>query len=296
VDGDRVYVLTPRGVLVACKTSGEELWRHDLKQDFGGKKDDGWGYSESVLVDGDQLVCTPGGPTNTMVALDKVTGEKRWASSRPDDRGAGHSSIVIANVGGTRVYVQSTGSGAMGVRANDGKLLWKFDIDKTTAVIPTPIVRDDLVFFVAGYSRGGALLKQVPGAAGEINIEVVYPLKTELSNKHGGVVLVGDYLYGDSEDRGIVWCAELMTGKVLWKSRGAGKNSASMVVADDHLYIHYADGTMTLVKASPTALEEVSHFEVPGSGERPSWSHPVIVDGKLYVREGDVINCYDVRK
>jgi outer membrane protein assembly factor BamB len=308
VDGDQVYVITPHGMLVSCRTSGEELWRFDLEKDFAGKKADGWGYSESVLIDGERLVCTPGGPTNTMVALDKTTGSTRWTTARAEDRGAGHSSIVISNVGGTRVYVQSTGSGAMGVRAADGKLLWTFDIDQTTAVIPTPIVRDDLVFFVSGYGRGGALLKQVPdagsepgagggpGAGGEVAIEVVYPLETVLSNKHGGVVLLGDYLYGDSEDRGIVWCAELMTGKVLWKSRGAGHDSASIVAADGHLYIHYADGTMTLAKASPKSFEEVSHFEVPGSGERPSWSHPVILDGRLYVREGDVIVCYDVRK
>ena len=296
VDGDRLYVITPHGALICCKTSGEELWRHDLKKDFAGTKADGWGYSESVLIDGDLLVCTPGGPTNTMVALDKRTGDTRWTTSRPEDRGAGHSSIVTANVGGTRVYVQSTGSGAMAVRANDGKLLWTFDIDRTTAVIPTPIVRDDLVFFVAGYGRGGALLKQVPDAGGEIKMEVVYPLKAELGNKHGGVVLVGDYLYGDSEDRGIIWCADLLTGKVQWKSRGTGRDSASVVAADDHLYIHYADGTMTLVKASPKSLEEVGHFEVPGSGDRPGWSHPVILDGKLYVREGDLIACYEVRK
>ncbi|HEY4313745.1 MAG TPA: PQQ-binding-like beta-propeller repeat protein [Pirellulales bacterium] len=296
VDGDRVYVVTPHGVLVCCQTDGHELWRKDLRKDFEGKKADGWGYSESVLIDGDKLVCTPGGPTNTMVALDKMTGATRWTTSRAEDRGAGHSSIVVANVGGTRVYVQDTGSGAMGVRAEDGKLLWTFDIDQTTAVIPTPIVRDDLVFFVAGYGRGGALLKQVPGAAGEVSIEVVYPLKQELGNKHGGVVLVGNYLFGDSEDRGIPWCADLLTGEVKWKSRGSGHDSASMAAADGHLYIHYADGTMTLVKASPEGFEEAGHFEVPGSGERPSWSHPVVLDGKLYVREGDVIVCYDLRK
>lgn len=296
VDGDRVYVISPHGQLICCRTSGEELWRHDLKEEFDGKKADGWGYSESVLIDGERLVCTPGGPKNTMVALDKVTGSTLWTTQREEDRGAGHSSIVIANVGGTRVYVQSTGSGAMGVRAKDGKLLWTFDIDQTTAVIPTAIVRDDLVFFVAGYGRGGALLKQVPGAGGEITVDVVYPLKTDLSNKHGGVVLVGDYLYGDSEDRGIVWCAELLTGEVKWKSRGPGRESASLVAADGHLYVHYADGTMALVKASPESFQVAGQFEVPGSGERPSWSHPVILDGQLYVREGDVIVCYDVRK
>jgi outer membrane protein assembly factor BamB len=295
VDGQRVYVVTPFGVLVCCGTDGVEQWRIDLVKEFGGEKADGWGYSESVLIDGDRLVCTPGGSANTMVALDKQTGQTLWTCARAEDRGAGHSSIVVAEIAGTRVYVQSTGSGAMGVRSSDGELLWTFDIDKTTAVIPTPIVREDLVFFVAGYDRGGALLRQIPGEDGEVQIEVVYPLKKELSNKHGGVLLVGDYLYGDSEDRGVLWCAELLTGEVKWKSRGSGRNSASLAAADGHLYVHYADGTMTLVKASPDSFEEVGHFSLPGSGERPGWSHPVVLAGSLYVREGDTIACYDVR-
>ncbi len=295
VDGDRVYVVTPFGVLVCAKTDGSELWRRDLMKEFEGNKADGWGYSESVLIDGNNVICTPGGPKHTMAALDKRTGETRWTTAREGDRGAGHASIVVSTVSGTRVYVQSTGSGAMGVRASDGKLLWTFDIDQTTAVIPTPIVRGDLVFFVAGYGRGGALLKQVPDGADAIKIETIYPLKPDLGNKHGGVVLVGDYLYGDSEDRGIPYCADLMTGDVKWKSRGSGRDSASMVAADGHLYIHHADGTMTLAKASPDEFQEVGAFKLPGSGERPSWSHPVVLDGKLYVREGDVILCYNLR-
>jgi outer membrane protein assembly factor BamB len=295
VDGDRVYVLTAHGKLICCETSGKQLWQKDLKKDFAGQKADGWGYSESVLIDGDKLVCTPGGEKNTMVALDKQSGDMIWTSSRTGDRGAGHASIVIAEAGGTRIFVQTTGSGAMGVRADDGRLLWTYDVDRTTAVIPTPIVRDDLVFFSVGYGRGGALLKQVPAATGEVDIEELYPLKRELANKHGGVVLLGDYLYGDSEDRGIPFCAELMTGEVMWKGRGSGRNSASIVAADRHLYIRYADGTMTLVKASPEDFEELGSFQIPGSGERPSWSHPVVVDGRLYLREGDQIFCYDVR-
>lgn len=295
VDGDRVYVLTAQGELICVSTGGEEQWRKDLKKDFEGKKADGWGYSESVLIDGDQLVCTPGGDKNTMVALNKKTGEKIWTTSREEDRGAGHASIVISEIGGTRVYVQTTGSGALGVRAKDGKLLWSYKIENTTAVIPSPIVRGDLVFFTAGYRRGGALLKQVPGADGEVKAEEVYPITQDLANKHGGVVLVGDHLYGDSDDQGIPFCADLMTGKIAWKSRGSGRNSASIAAADGHLYIRYSNGTMTLVEASPKEFKEVGSFKVPGSGERPSWAHPVIADGKLFLREGDKILCYSLR-
>jgi len=295
VDGNNVYVLTAQGVLINFDTAGKELWKKDLVAEFGGKKADSWGYSESILIDGPMLVCTPGGESNTMVALDKVTGEKIWSCASAGDRGAGHASVVISQVGDTKVYVQTTGSGALGVRAKDGTLLWKYDIDKTTAVIPTPIVRGDLVFFTAGYDRGGALLKQVPTSGGQVEVKEVYPLNRDLQNKHGGVVLIGDYLFGDGGDKGIPQCADLMTGEVKWKSRGAGSGSASVTAADDHLYVRYSNGMMTLVKAQPTAFEEVGSFKIPGSGSRPSWAHPVVAGGKLYLREGDKIFCYNVR-
>jgi outer membrane protein assembly factor BamB len=276
--------------------SGKERWRKNLKGDFQGNKGDSWGYSESVLIDGDKLICTPGGEKNTMVALDKKTGDLVWHTSRPGDHGAGHASIVISKIGSTRVYVQQTASGPMGVRASDGKLLWTFDFaGKITAVIPTLIVRDDLVFSSTGYSGGGMLLRQVAGAEGEVKVEEVYPVNKELASKHGGVVLVGDYLYGGLQDTSALFCAELMTGEIKWKARGSGQGSASIAAADGCLYIHYADGTMSLVKASPEKYEELGSFTVPGSGERPSWAHPVVVDGRLYLREHDRIACYDVR-
>jgi hypothetical protein len=297
VDGDRVYVLSPFGVLLACSVAdGRELFRVDLKGDLGGTKGDSWGYSESVTIDGDTLICTPGGAKATLAALDKRSGKLLWSCSVPDDRGAGHSSVVIAKVGDRKVYVQTTAGGAFGVDAATGTLLWTYPIDRTTAVIPTPIVRGDLVFFAAGYKRGGALLKQVPTADGALKLEEVYPLNTDLANKHGGIVLVGDHLYGDSDDKGIPFCAELMTGTLAWKQRGSGKNSASIVAADGHLYIRYSDGTLSLVKADPAAYTEVSSFQVPGSGDRPSWAHAVIVDGRLYIREGDAILCYDIKQ
>jgi outer membrane protein assembly factor BamB len=296
VQGELVCALTPQGELVCCDTAtGAERWRKSLKREFNGKKADSWVYSESVLIDGDQLVCTPGGTQATMVALNKQSGDLLWKCVRENDRGAGHASIVIAEIGGTKVYVQTTGSGALGVRAVDGKLLWSYEIDRTIAVIPTPIVRGDLVFFTAGYKRGGALLKQLPLPDGEIKIEEIYPINPKLANKHGGVVLVGDCLYGDSDDAGLPFCADLLTGEIKWQKRASGKRSAAFAAADGCLYIHFQDGTMVLAKADPAEYKETGSFKVPGSGERPSWSHPVIVDGKLYLREDDRILCYDVK-
>ncbi|GIW99123.1 MAG: polyvinyl alcohol dehydrogenase [Pirellulaceae bacterium] len=296
IDGDNVYAMTAFGELICFTNQGEEVWRRHLMEDLNGKKADSWGYSESPTIDGDRLICTPGGPENTMVALDKRTGELIWSCQRPEDRGAGHASIVKVSVAGTEVYVQTTGSGAMGVRASDGKLLWTYDIPKTTAVIPTPIVHGDLVFFTAGYGLGGALLRQIPRDQGDIAIEEIYPNKQDLQNKHGGVVRLGDYIYGDTDARGIPFCAKLLTGEVVWKGRGSGRESASVVAADGKLFLHYADGTMSIAKASPEAFEELSAFKVPGTGNRPSWAHPVVLDGKLYLREDNRVLCYDVSR
>ncbi len=297
-DGDRVYVITPKGVLVAASSSdGKIAWTKNLGEVFHGKKGDGWGYSESPLIDGDRLICTPGGDESTMVALNKANGELIWKSAVAGDRGAGHSSIVISQVGKKKIYVQTTASGALGVSAADGKLLWTFPIDSTTCVIPTPIVRDDYVFFSAGYKRGGAMLKQVVAPSGDVSIDTVYGLNTKLANKHGGIVLVGDYLYGDSDDAGQPFCADLMTGEIKWvrsKGKGSGKGSAVVIAGDGKLYVQYQDGTFALVDPNVSGYREISAFTIPGSGNRPSWAHPVILDGKLYVRQDDKIVCYNI--
>jgi outer membrane protein assembly factor BamB len=296
VDGDKVYFVTPYGQLICFETAdGREFWRKGLKEDFNGRKGDSWGYSESVLIDGDRLICTPGGSKATMVALDKLNGSLIWKAGRPGDRGAGHACIMISEVGATKVYVQTTASGPLGVKADDGKLLWSFPVDQTAAIIPTPIIRGDLAFFSIGYKRGGTLFQQIPITGGGVEIKQIYPLDPRMANKHGGVVLVGDYVYGDSDDAGIPFCAELMTGKLMWKKRGSGRGSASIAAADGHLYVHFADGTMVLAVASPKSYHEVGSFKVPGSGERPSWAHPAIVDGRLYLREQDHVLCYDIR-
>ena len=293
VDGDRLYILTGNGEVICLETAnGQERWRKSLTGDFGGRKGDGWGYSESVLVEGDKVICTPGGRT-TMAALDKGTGETVWTAALPGQPGAGHSSIVMAEVGGTRVCVQTTAGFALGVKASDGTVLWTINNFRATAVIPTPIVRGDLVLLAAGYGLGGTLVRQVPDGDG-VKVETVYPLTKTLANKHGGIVLVGDYLYGDTEDRGMPFCVDFKTGKEMWKKRGAG-GSMSVAAADGHLYLHYANGTMALAKATPEDYQVISSFKIPQSGGRPRWAHPIIADGKLYVHGEDSIRCYDVK-
>lgn len=299
LDGELLYTLSAHGKLVCLESAtGQERWHKNLKELGGYKpKRDRWGYSESPLIDGDKVVCTPGGAKVTMLALNKRTGEPIWKAVVPNDRGAGHASIVVSEIGKTRVYVQTTGGGALGVRASDGKVLWTYPIEETVAVCPTPIVRGDLVFFTSGYKLGGALLRQAATPDGSIAIKEVYPINTNLKNKHGGVLLVGDFLYGASDDQAILWCAELMTGKVRWKERGTGKNSLCMTAADGLFYVRYGDGRMVLAKVtpeSPGGYKEISFFKIPNSGSRPSWSYPVVTGGKLFLREEDHILCYDI--
>jgi outer membrane protein assembly factor BamB len=295
VDGDRVYALGQEGDLVCLQTSdGKRVWHRNLLKDFDGSMG-GWHYCESPLVDGDHLIVTPGGKDATMVALDKKTGETVWKCAIPlEHPQAGYSSIVIAEVGGVKQYVQLLDGGVAGV-STDGKPLWKYEkLGPNTANIPTPIVLDDQILAVAGYGKGGALLK-LTASGKDVNVEEIY-FKRELTNKHGGVLVVGDYVYGDTDDQGKPFCAEVKTGKVMWKRKGNdgnGRGSASVTCADGRLYFHYDNGVVALVEASPDGYKETGTFKVETDG--PAWAHPVVVGGRLYLREGDSLYCYDVR-
>jgi outer membrane protein assembly factor BamB len=295
VDGDRVYALGQFGDLVCLKVAdGSEVWRKNFEKDFHGHGG-GWNYTESPLVDGDKLVCTPGGK-NAIVALDKMTGDVIWKSDYQDE--ARYSSMVIGNGAGVKQYVQLLSSGVIGVDAKDGKLLWKYEkLGNNTANIPTPIILGDQVFATAGYGKGGALLT-LSAADSKITAKEAY-YKGSLTNKHGGAVRVGDYIYLDRDDSGNPWCVEWKTGVIKedWlKDRGKkdGDGSASITYADGFLYIHYQNGFVALVEATPNGYKESGVFKIPNY-EKESWSHPVVIGGRLYQREQDTLWVYDVK-
>lgn len=303
VDGDRVYAVTYNGVLACAEAAtGRVVWKKSFVDDFGSEVPR-WGFSESPLIDGDVVVCTPGADDALIVALDKATGETKWATKLPQELkkrghgGAGYASIVIGEGAGVRQYVQLFGNGVIGVATADGTPLWGYDrIANGTANIPTPIVRGDYVFVSTGYGAGTALLKLERTAEGVKSSEVYFHSGKEMQNHHGGMVLVGDHVYfGNGHNQGLPICVEFLTGKVAWGPvRGPGSDSAAVLYADGNLYFRYQNAVMALIEATPEGYHLKSSFELPSHLDN-SWPHPVIADGRLYLRDQDVLMCYDVR-
>lgn len=306
VDGDLVYALGRRGSLVCAKiTDGSIVWKKNFSRDFAGRMMTGWGYSESPLVDGDKLICTPGGTRSLIVALNKKTGKTIWRARQPKEigingkNGAGYSSVVIGNGAGVKQYIQLTGRGLVSVDAKTGKVLWTYNrIANGTANIPTPIVKDDYVFCSTGYGTGAALLKLSKTRYG-VNAEEVYFLHArQLQNHHGGMILVGDHIYcGHGHKQGLPICVELKTGKIAWggRIRGAGTGSAAVVYADGMLFFRYRSGTMAIIDANPNSYRLLGSFRLATNHDK-SWPHPVIVDGKLYLRDQQTLMCYDIAR
>jgi outer membrane protein assembly factor BamB len=304
IDGEHVFAVTYNGVLVCAETaSGRLVWQKNFVDDFGGKEPS-WGFSESPLVDGEVVVCTPGAQRALMVALNKSNGETVWKATAPAEMrqrghgGAGYSSIVIGHGAGIRQYVQLTGNGVIGVSTTDGTPLWGYDrIANDTANIPTPIVQGDYVLAATGYGAGAALLRLEPSANGVKVDEVYFHRGNKMQNHHGGMVLVDGYVYlGHGHNQGMPMCVELLTGKIAWGPvRGPGEESAAVLYADGHLYFRYQNAVMALIEATPDAYRLKASFELPSHLDN-SWPHPVIANGRLYLRDQDVLMCYDLRR
>jgi outer membrane protein assembly factor BamB len=317
VDG-KLFALGASGDLVCLNAdTGSQVWAVNLVRDFGGSVPT-WGYSESPLVDGDKVVVTPGGrqpakgkkgaepakpagkSQGAVVALDKNSGKLLWGCQELTDP-AGYSSCVITTVGGVRVYVQQTMESGVGIAADTGRLLFKVgEIGRRTAVIPTPVVDGEGVFFTAGYGAGCEYFKL--SAAGDgVTAEKVYSRNSVVANHHGGVVEVGGKLYGHSDSKGWV-CFDYKTGpdEPVWANKGPGKGSVAF--ADGYCYA-YGERTGELVRflASPDGWKEAGKFTIPATSQQRKgtqgliWPHPVIANGKLYLRDYELLFVYDVK-
>lgn len=260
-----------------------------------------WKFSESPLIDGPRLVCTPGGAEATLVALDKKTGAVIWKCSVPalgekGNDGAGYASDVLAEIDGVRQYVQLIGRGLVAVEAESGRFLWGYNgIANRTANIPTPVVRGRYVFTTTNYNTGSALLR-ISRVGDTFHVKELYTLTgRQFENHHGGIVCVGSHVYGGhGNSRGEPACVDIATGKIMWRGKAPERGSAAVLYADGHLWFRYDRGLIALIEATPDAFRLKGTFQ-PVTGTGPAWAHPVILDGRLYLRHGDLLACYDVR-
>jgi outer membrane protein assembly factor BamB len=301
VVGDHLWVTTSNGSIACLTTEGKLVWKKSFTEDWGGKMMSGWGYSESVLVDGNMAVCTPGGPDASMVALDKDTGKELWKCKVPEfgkkgKDGAGYSSVVISMAAGVKQYVQMIGCGVIGVRAADGKFLWGYDnTANNTANISSPVIAGDHVFSSSAYGAGAGMVKLEKDGEGVKATEVYFLTAETLQNHHGGMVLVDGYLYcGHQQNSGELVCLDIKTGKLMWGPvKPPGKGSAAVTYADGHLIFRYQDGLVVLLEATPKECKIKGSFK-PQFQEKESWAHPVVSGGRLYLREQDKLMCYQL--
>ena len=305
IDGPLVYALGLNGDLLCLEASGGKVrWRKDLVAEFQGETPV-WGYSESPLVDGNRLVCTPGGKEATLAALDKATGALIWKSfvprgtdklygadpKKPD--GAEYSSMVAGEAGGIRQYVQFLKTGVAGVAAGDGKFLWRYNrTANDTANVCTPLLRDGFVFAASNYAVGGALVK-LEAKDGTVAAKEVY-FNKQMQVHHGGVICLGDLLFGF--DRVQIRCIDFKTGKNLWVDKDERITKGSLAAAEGRIYARSENGPVALLEASAAGYVEKGRFDQPGRSSASAWPHPVIAGGRLYLRDQDLLLCYDIRE
>jgi outer membrane protein assembly factor BamB len=286
IEGERVYALGGAGELSALDAgTGKKIWSVDFVDVFGGNVP-GWGYSESPLIVGDRIVTNAGGRRASIVALNKVDGKTLWQNHND---GAAYSSPVLLRTGSFQQVVFFTEERALAVDPRDGRLLWSYNrAANNTANIATPVVRGNRVFFSSDYGTGAGLVA-VKAAGNIAAAEEVY-FTREMRNHHSSSVLVGDTLYGFSSS--ILTALDFDSGKMAWRDRSVGKGS--LVYADNRLYLYSENGVVGLAEANPTGYREHGRFTISTSGS-PTWSHPMITQGKLILRDQDAIYAYDVR-
>jgi outer membrane protein assembly factor BamB len=295
VEGEFLYALGSDGDLACVETAtGKIVWKKSLRNDFGGKPGT-WAYAESPLIDGNTLVCTPGGEQATIVALNKQIGDVLWKCALPEADEAAYSSAIIVDAGGIRQYVQLLQKGLVGVNAKNGKFLWRYGkpVSAYGANIPTPVANDSMIYAGSAGTGGGAV--KITSTGGKLEAEQLY-FGPKYPTAIGGAVRVGDYLYGTTGEA--LECIEFATGKVKWQDRSVAPGS--LCYADGLLFLHGENGDVALVEATPDGYHEKGRFTpadqpAKANSMEKAWAYPVAANGRLYIRDHGLLWCYNAR-
>jgi outer membrane protein assembly factor BamB len=295
VEGEVLYALGSDGDLACIETgAGKIKWKKSLRTDFGGKPGH-WAYAESPLLDGDTLVCTPGGSQATLLALNKNSGELLWKCPLAEADDAAYSSAIVVEAGGIKQYVQLLQKGLVGVDAKTGKFLWRYSkpVSAFDANIPTPVASDGIIYVGSAGTGGGAVKLNSEG--GTIQPEQLY-FGPKYPTAIGGAVKVGNYLYGATGQA--LQCIEFTTGQVKWEERSIAPGS--LCYADGLLFVHGENGDVALVQATPDGYREKGRFSPPSQPPKANamekaWTYPVAANGRLYIRDHDSLWCYAVK-
>ncbi len=294
IDGERLYHKNPRGQVICLDVKkGKKLWSLNILEQFQGKNII-WALAESVMIDGDRAICSPGGEDASVVALDKLTGDVVWKTPSTGDQ-AGYATATLAECQGLRMILAMTGKALIGVRAEDGELLFRHEHETKYDVNATkPLYHDGHVFISSGYGTTGSALLKINVDGDTASAEEVWRSR-EMDNHHGGVVLYEGHVYGaaDRFNRAKWICLDWKTGEMKYAERGVGKGSLTM--AEGMLYTMNENRQVGLVRATPDGHQVISQFEIPEGGKDPTWAHPVVCGGRLYIRHDDRLFAYDVR-
>jgi outer membrane protein assembly factor BamB len=292
IDGDRLFHQNPLGNVLCLKAkTGKKIWELNVIDKFQSKSTT-WALAESLLIDGEHVICCPGGPQTCMVALDKNTSSVVWKAPSTSEL-AGYASPTLVEYRGLRIIITLTSKGIIGVNADNGELLWhvkhKSYADENVLM---PIYHNGQVFIST--LQAGSVKWKINVKDGKASLEEIWRTE-ELDNHHGGVLLLNGNLYGTSTSRNRnLWvCLDWKTGKNKYMDKGVGKGS--LTYADGMLYTLSEDSVMGLVRPTPAGHELVSSFKIPKGGKGKSWAHPVVCSGRLYIRHGDFLYAYSVR-
>ncbi len=305
VEGDFIYLVSGGGT-VACvlKSNGKIKWSVKGLEKFEGRYGQ-WGVCESPLMAGNKVIYTPAGPKTTIVALDKNTGETIWQSASLNDTGS-YVSPRLIHFGNKDIIITVINKFFFGTDLSNGNILWSFDYgnympEKGVKIWPgapktntiTPLFDQGFLYITGGYNHVGVMFRLSDDASGITRTWT----DTVLDCHHGGVVLVNGFIYGSNwidNSKGNWCCLDWKTGKLMWEEKWFTKGP--VIFADGMLYcLEEKSGNVGLVKPDPQKFTLISSFKT-SLGKGPWWAHPSVYKGVLYIRHGDVLMAYDIRK